>query len=63
MKRISEFALDLGLKNAILFDGGSSIDLLIHNSKSSFSFISLPHFLKRLSNTPEPPVYIIGNFY
>jgi hypothetical protein len=62
MRRISEFALDLGLKNAILFDGGSSIDLLINNSKSSFSFMSLPHFLKRLSNTPEPPVYIFGNF-
>lgn len=62
MKRLSQFALDMGLKNAILFDGGSSIDLFIRDSQNSFSLMTLPHLLKKLSNTPEPPIYIVGNF-
>jgi uncharacterized protein YigE (DUF2233 family) len=62
MKRLSQFALEMGLQNAILFDGGSSIDLFIRDSQNSFSLMTLPHLLKKLSNTPEPPIYIVGNF-
>jgi hypothetical protein len=62
MRTISEFGITLGIKTGLLFDGGSSVDIKLESSDTSYKFKSVPSFAKSLIGTPEPPIYIVGNF-
>lgn len=62
MKRLSEVALSLGLNDALLFDGGTSLDLKINDNTNTFTFKTLNSFFKKVAGIPEPPIYITGNF-
>jgi len=62
MRTISEFGISLGITTGLLFDGGSSVDIKLESSDTSYKFKSVPSFAKSLIGTPEPPIYIVGNF-
>jgi exopolysaccharide biosynthesis protein len=62
MDEICEFGIEKGMINGILFDGGSSVDIGLNSTDVNYSFKSLPSVIKKMIGTPEPPIYIIGNF-
>jgi hypothetical protein len=57
-----EFAKAAGLKNAIVLDSGSSIDLKVSTDSYSHTVKSIPSIVKRIVNINEPVTYIAGNF-
>lgn len=62
MKGICEYGLKLGIKDGLLFDGGSSIDLKISKNGKTHRYQSVPTIIKKVFNIKNPPVYIVGNF-
>jgi hypothetical protein len=62
IEEISKYALNLGMMEGILFDGGSSLDYKM--STVSDIEVCQPVFplLKKIAKKQEPMVYIYGNF-
>jgi hypothetical protein len=61
MNEISEYGKKKGLKNALIFDGGTSIDIGIKTPEKNYSFKSTANWLKPLLGIQKPKVYIVGN--
>ena len=49
-----------GLKNALIFDGGTSIDLGIRTPEGNYNFRSIPNIVKSFIGIKKPKVYITG---
>ena len=47
---------------AILLDGGSSVDYKFKDTTSEYIVKSLPSVIKFFGGIDEPPVYICGNY-
>lgn len=62
MKGICEYGLKLGLKDALLFDGGSSIDIKISKNGTTHRYQSVPTLFKYVLGIKIPPTYIVGKF-
>jgi len=62
MKGICEYGLKLGIKDGILFDGGSSIDIKISKNGKTHRYQSVPTLFKYILGIKIPPTYIVGNF-
>jgi hypothetical protein len=58
---ICKFGVAQGIKDGLLFDGGSSVDIGIKTNKLNYSFKSVPSFAKPFMGIDEPPIYIVGN--
>jgi len=61
IEQITEFAVRLGIVEAMVPDGGTSVDYKLSNGKSSVEVKVMPHFLKQYLDIDEPQVYIVGN--
>jgi hypothetical protein len=62
IKEITNYALELGMYEGILFDGGSSLDYKMTTDKDTEICQPISSLMKRLGDKKEPPVYIYGNF-
>lgn len=62
IREICEIGVKNNIKNGVLFDGGSSIDVGINDGLSHFNFQTVSDFNKKLGGLHKPPVYIVGNF-
>lgn len=62
IEEITEFAYENGMIEAILLDGGSSVDYKFTDTTSEYIVKSLPSLIKLLGGIDEPPVYICGNY-
>jgi hypothetical protein len=61
MHDLCSYALKNGLRNALIFDGGSSIDIGIKIANSSYYYRSIPNFFKYIFGIKKPKVYIVGS--
>jgi hypothetical protein len=59
---IFEFAKKSGLRQAIVLDSGSSVDLKISNNGYTHFVKAVPSIVKKASNISEPVTYIAANF-
>lgn len=57
-----DFAIENGMVEAILLDGGSSVDYKFKDTTSEYIVKSLPSVIKFFGGIDEPPVYICGNY-
>jgi hypothetical protein len=57
-----DFAIENGMVEAILLDGGSSVDYKFKDTSSEYIVKSLPSVIKFFGGIDEPPVYICGNY-
>jgi hypothetical protein len=57
-----DFAIENGMVEAILLDGGSSVDYKLKDTSSEYIVKSLPSVIKFFGGIDEPPVYICGNY-
>jgi exopolysaccharide biosynthesis protein len=55
---IIEEANKFNLKNAILYDGGSSVDYYFDNGEFSVGFDSSPKIISKLLSLGEPTTYL-----
>lgn len=62
IEEITNYALELGMYEGILFDGGSSLDYKMTTDNETVICQPISSFMKRLGDKKEPPVYIYGNF-
>jgi len=62
IKEIVEYALKLGVVEAVLFDGGSSVEYKFTDGNRKESFKAMNGWLKKYKRIQEPPVFIYGNF-
>lgn len=62
IEEIVDFAYENGMIEAILLDGGSSVDYKFTDTISEYSVKSLPSLVKFFGGIDEPPVYICGNY-
>jgi hypothetical protein len=61
IKEIVDFAVNKGMTEGILLDGGSSVDYKFSDGIKILSLNSVPHGLKPLLDIDEPTTYIYGN--
>ena len=62
IKEIIDFAVSKGITEAILLDGGTSVDYKLTDDDESVSFESVPEGLKPMFEIKKPTTYIYGNF-
>jgi hypothetical protein len=62
IKEIIDFAVSKGVTEAILLDGGTSVDYKLTDGDENVSFESVPERLKPLFEIKKPTTYIYGNF-
>jgi hypothetical protein len=62
IEEITNYALELGMFEGILFDGGSSLDYKMTTDKDTEICKPISSLIKSLGDKKEPPVYIYGNF-
>jgi hypothetical protein len=61
IKEITTYALQIGMVEGILFDGGSSVDYKMVSSTEKVVCQVVPSILKKVAQIHEPMVYIYGN--
>jgi len=59
---ICKFGIAQGIKDGLLFDGGSSVDIKVKSDEVSHYFKSVPDVAKVIAGIDQPPVYIVGDF-
>lgn len=62
IKEIIDFAVTKGITEAILLDGGTSVDYKFTDDNNTTYFESVPETLKPLFEIKKPTTYIYGNF-
>jgi hypothetical protein len=62
IKEIIDFAVTKGITEAILLDGGTSVDYKFTNDNNTTYFEAVPETLKPLFEIKKPTTYIYGNF-
>jgi hypothetical protein len=62
IEEISKYALNLGMLEGILFDGGSSLDYKISTVSDIEVCQPVSSLLKKIAKKHEPMVYLYGNF-
>lgn len=62
IKEIIDFAVSKGLTEAILLDGGTSVDYKFTDDDETVSFESVPESLKPMFEIKKPTTYVYGNF-
>lgn len=62
IKEIVDFAITKGITEAILLDGGTSVDYKFTDDDDTAYFESVPETLKPLFEIKKPTTYIYGNF-
>ncbi len=61
IEQITEFALGLGIVEAMVPDGGTSVDYKMSNGETAVEVKVMPHFIKQYMDIDEPQIYIVGN--
>ena len=61
IKEIVDFAVNKGMTEGILLDGGSSVDYKFSDGNNKLCLNSVPHGLKPFLDIDEPTTYIYGN--
>jgi hypothetical protein len=62
IEEIVNYALNLGIVEAVLFDGGSSVEYKFTDGERQESFKAMNGWIKKYKRIQEPPVFIYGNF-
>jgi hypothetical protein len=62
IEEMVNYALKIGLVEAVLFDGGSSVEYKFTDGEREESFKAMNGWIKKYKRIQEPPVFIYGNF-
>jgi hypothetical protein len=62
IEEIIDFALEIGVVEGVLFDGGSSVEYKFSYAGKSFDLKVLSGWMKKMKNIQEPPVFITGTY-
>ena len=62
IKEIIEFSEKIGVNNALLLDGGTSVDYKFTDSDDEITFQSIPNTIKKAMKIGQPTTYIYGNY-
>ncbi len=62
VKEFYHVARDLGLVNAMMFDGGASIEVGVRNGLNTYEYQIIGDIQRKIGNVPTPTVFIVGDF-
>lgn len=62
VKEFYEIAKDLGIINAMMFDGGASIEVGVRDGIRTFEYQIIGDSGRKIGNVPTPTVFIVGDF-
>lgn len=62
IREICEIGIKEGLIEALVFDGGNSVDVNLQHNLFNHSFSVIPRPIRSLNKDWNPPIYICGNF-
>jgi exopolysaccharide biosynthesis protein len=62
VKDFYNIAKSQGLVNALMFDGGASIEVGVSNQNVNYNYQIVSDIERKIGNVPTPSVFIVGNF-
>jgi hypothetical protein len=62
VREFYEIARDLRMKNAMMFDGGASIEVGIKDGTKTYEYQIIGDVQRKIGDVPTPTVFIVGDF-
>lgn len=62
VKEMNIICKHLSLKNALMFDGGASIEVGIKRGTIEYRYQEFNDFFRSIGNIPKPKIFIVGTF-